>query len=118
MASTSVHLSCVRPSVSNRWQTKFARLVRRYGVANLARALQIDPCAVYQWIRGNVSPRPALAIQLVDILSEVGHIRLEDIYAHRSQVPPLEFSRSRLARLNRDVEAIGKKPAQSVAVLC
>jgi DNA-binding XRE family transcriptional regulator len=71
-----------RPA-SFRWQTRFARLVRRYGVANLARELQVDQTAIYQWIRGSVAPRPEKAMLLVQLLRSVGRLTLEDIYCHQ-----------------------------------
>lgn len=73
-------------SASCRWQTRFARLVRRYGVAKLARDLEVDPTAIYQWVRGSVSPRPDKAMLIVVLLQPVGRLRLEDIYQHRLRV--------------------------------
>jgi len=74
-----------RPA-SCRWQTRFARLVRSYGVAKLARDLEVDPTAIYQWVRGSVSPRPDKAMLIVVLLQPVGRLRLEDIYQHRLTV--------------------------------
>lgn len=74
------------PTTSCRWQTRFARLVRRYGVAKLARDLEVDPTAIYQWVRGSVSPRPDKAMLIVVLLQPVGRLRLEDIYKHRLTV--------------------------------
>ena|ERR1700687_5666453 len=71
---------------SCRWQTRFARLIRIYGVAKLARDLEVDPTAIYQWIRGSVSPRPDKAMTIVVLLQPVGRLRLEDIYQHRLTV--------------------------------
>jgi DNA-binding XRE family transcriptional regulator len=68
---------------SFRWQTRFARRVRRYGVANLARELQVDQTAIYQWIRGSVAPRPEKAMLLVQLLRSVGRLTLEDVYRHQ-----------------------------------
>ena len=73
-----------RPAVCDcRWRTRFARLVRRYGVARLARDLQVDPTAIYQWVRGNVSPRPDKAITIIELVRPLGRLRLEDIYKQR-----------------------------------
>jgi hypothetical protein len=71
---------------SCRWETRFARLVRRYGVAKLARDLDVDPTAIYQWVRGSVSPRPDKAMLIVVLLKPVGRLRLDDIYKHRLTV--------------------------------
>ena len=71
---------------SCRWETRFARLVRQYGVARLARDLQVDPTAIYQWVRGSVSPRPDKAMTIVVLLQPVGRLRLEDVYHHRLAV--------------------------------
>ena len=73
----------VRALCDDRWRTRFARVVRRYGVARLARDLQIDPTAIYQWIRGNVSPRPDKAIIIIALVRPLGRLRLEDIYQQR-----------------------------------
>lgn len=73
-------------AASCRWQTRFARLVRRYGVARLAHDLEVDPTAIYQWVRGSVSPRPDKAMLIVVLLQPVGRLRLEDIYRHRLTV--------------------------------
>ena len=60
-----------------RWETRFARRIRAYGVAKLARDLEVDTAAIYQWIRGSSSPRPEKAMTIVVL---VGRLRLEDIY--------------------------------------
>ena len=73
-------------TTSCRWETRFARLVRRYGVAKLARDLEVDPTAIYQWVRGSVSPRPDKAMLIVVLLKPVGRLRLDDIYKHRLTV--------------------------------
>lgn len=72
-----------RPT-SCRWETRFARAVRQYGVARLADDLQVDPTAIYQWIRGSVSPRPDKALVIVKLLAR--RLRLEEIYQHRLTV--------------------------------
>jgi len=78
-----MELMCRYPLVTLRWETKFARFVRHYGVARLARTLEIDPAAIYQWIRGSVSPRPANARIIVALAH---NLTLEDIYRHREIV--------------------------------
>src|SRR5450759_2859486 len=75
-----------------RWETKFARTVRRYGVAKLAHELQIEPGAVYQWIRGSVSPRPDKAMALVILLLPIGRLSLQDVYRHRLAIPGGELA--------------------------
>lgn len=67
-----------------RWRTRFARLLRRYGVARMARALEVDPTAIYQWVRGSVSPRPSKAILVISLVRPLGRLRLEEIYAQRA----------------------------------
>jgi DNA-binding XRE family transcriptional regulator len=57
--------------------------VRRFGVAKMARELQVDPTAIYQWIRGKVSPRPDKARAIIQLLMPLGRLRLEDIYDQR-----------------------------------
>jgi transposase-like protein len=65
------------------WDTRFARLVHVYGVAKLARDLEVEQTAIYQWIRGSTSPRPEKAMTIILLLRPVGRLRLEDIYHHR-----------------------------------
>ena len=57
--------------------------VRRYGIARMARDLEIDPTAIYQWVRGSVSPRPDKAMLIIQLVSPLGRLRLVEIYAQR-----------------------------------
>jgi DNA-binding XRE family transcriptional regulator len=86
LQTTDAPSSCRQTVPSCRWETKFARLVRRYGVAKLARDLQVDPTAIYQWVRGSVSPRPDRAMTIIILLQPLGRLKLEDIYRHRFAV--------------------------------
>jgi len=86
LQTTDAQSSCRHSISSCRWETKFARLVRRYGVAKLARDLQVDPTAIYQWVRGSVSPRPDRAMTIIILLQPLGRLKLEDIYRHRFAV--------------------------------
>jgi transposase-like protein len=73
------------PSSYSRWQTKFATFVRRYGTARLARDLEVDPAAVYQWVRGATSPRLTSARRIMALSHELS---LEDIYQQREAAQP------------------------------
>lgn len=70
-----------------RWNTRFGRFVRRYGVSRLASQLGVAPSAIYQWIRGHTVPRPSYARVIVAISRDpskppgVSRVRIEDIYA-------------------------------------
>lgn len=76
------------PSV-DRWQTKFARFVRWYGVARLARELEIDPSALYQWIRGATAPRHLHTRKIVDLAREHRKgLTFEDVYRQRERLAP------------------------------
>ncbi len=86
LAAQPTQPACRQPLTSCRWETKFARLVRRYGVAKLAHDLQVDPTAIYQWVRGSVSPRPDKAMTIIILFQPLGRLRLEDIYRHRMTV--------------------------------
>lgn len=82
---------------SIRWDTPFGRFVRTYGVAQLAQQLQVEPAAIYQWVRGHTSPRPPTARAIVQLymlyvcLEEASGkraaadvaLKLDDIYAQR-----------------------------------
>lgn len=67
----------------HRWRTRFARLIRQHGVARMARDLEVTPTAIYQWVRGTVSPRPDKAITIIALVRPLGRLRLEDIYQQR-----------------------------------
>lgn len=78
-----------------RWGTPFGRFVRMYGVALLAQQLQVEPAAIYQWVRGHTSPRPPTARAIVNLhglylcLEQASgktadpSLNLNDIYAQR-----------------------------------
>jgi transcriptional regulator with XRE-family HTH domain len=68
-------------ALSPRWQTKFGRFVRTYGAARLARKLEVDPAAIYQWVRGQTSPRAPKARTIVILASEITRLSLDDIYS-------------------------------------
>jgi DNA-binding XRE family transcriptional regulator len=80
---------------SVRWATPFGRFVRTYGVAQLAQQLQVEPAAIYQWVRGHTSPRPPTARAIVQLYSLYiclelasgkrvhASLKLDDIYAQR-----------------------------------
>jgi hypothetical protein len=68
--------------VSSCWETPFAKLVRQYKVSRLARAVEVDITAVYQWVHGSVTPRPLTALAVVLVLRRIGPITLEDVYLH------------------------------------
>ena len=67
-----------------RWKTRFGVFVRTFGTTELAHQLNIDPQAIYHWIRGQTSPRPHLARTIVSLASSTAvSLTLEDIYAQR-----------------------------------
>jgi hypothetical protein len=55
-------------------------------VRKLAGHLDIDPTAVYQWIRGCTSPRPETAIVILMLLKDERQLKLKDVYEHRAIV--------------------------------
>jgi hypothetical protein len=68
---------------SNRWNSKFARFVRKYGVARLATQIEIQPSAIYFWIRGVTSPRRGHAEIIQRVARECGvRLSLDQIYQH------------------------------------
>jgi hypothetical protein len=73
--------------IRHRWKSKFARFARSYGVERLALQLDVRPSAIYQWIRGSTSPRPAHAT-ILQRLARERRVRLtfDEIYRHRSVV--------------------------------
>ncbi len=72
---------------SNRWESRFGRFIQSYGVAHLATELEIQPGAIYQWIRGITAPRPAYAAAIRDLAHGSGfRLSLDEIYGHRSSL--------------------------------
>jgi hypothetical protein len=51
----------MRRIVTRRWKSNFARFIRSYGVELLALEIEVHPSAIYHWIRGATTPRPAYA---------------------------------------------------------
>jgi hypothetical protein len=74
--------------IRHRWKSKFARFVSAYGVELLASSLDVRPSAIYHWIRGATSPRPAHAAIIQRLARERGGYRLtmDDIYGHSCAV--------------------------------
>ena len=73
--------------ISSRWESQFGRFLLAYGVHRLATELEIGDGAVYQWVRGFTSPRPAYAAAVRDIAQESGfELTLDEIYGHRSEL--------------------------------
>lgn len=69
----------------NRWKSKFGRFVLAYGVARLAAKVEIDPSAVYHWVRGLNAPRRTHAMVIRDLAHEEGvRLTLDQIYGHCS----------------------------------
>src|SRR5260370_41967766 len=78
-------------SVSRRWKSKFARFIQDFGVESLALELDIRPSAIYHWIRGATSPRPAHAAIIQSLARERGYrLTMDDIYGHSRAVRATE----------------------------
>jgi hypothetical protein len=69
--------------IKKRWNSKFARFIRAYGVESLALRLDVRSSAIYHWIRGAHRPRPELA-DIIQRLARERGIRLtfDEIYGH------------------------------------
>lgn len=86
------------------WSSKFARFIQSYGVQSLAMKLDVRPSAIYHWIRGATTPRPAHAEIIKRLARERGsRITMDDIYGHSRWVsedksePATEIPPSRAA---------------------
>ena len=65
------------------WKSTFARFVRSYGVESLAAQLDIRSSAIYHWIRGATTPRPAHATIIQRLARESGvKLTFDQIYEH------------------------------------
>ena len=77
----------MRRVVGRRWDTNFARFIQSYGLELLALELEVDPSAIYHWIRGATTPRPAYAEVIQRIARESGFtLSMDDIYGHSRAV--------------------------------
>jgi hypothetical protein len=69
------------------WKSKFARFIQSYGVDSLAAELDVRPSAIYHWIRGATTPRPAHAEIIKRLARERGsRITMDEIYGHSRAV--------------------------------
>jgi len=73
--------------IKRRWKSQFARFVGAYGVELLAVELDVSPSAIYHWIRGATTPRPAHA-GVIQHLARKGGTRLtmDEVYGHSRSV--------------------------------
>jgi hypothetical protein len=77
----------VRESIKRHWKSKFARFIQSYGVEVLALNLDVHPTAIYHWVRGATTPRPACAEVIQRLARESGFtLTMDDIYAHSRAV--------------------------------
>lgn len=78
-------------------QTKFDSFVREYGVERLAGRLNVNPSAVYHWLRGATSPHPANAIKIQRLARKRGIVlSLDEIYQHFREVHSERYTTSSL----------------------
>jgi hypothetical protein len=59
-------------STKSQWRTKFGRFVRRFGVEELARRLDLNPSAIYHWIACSTSPTRANTLKILELAKERG----------------------------------------------
>lgn len=73
------------------WKSRFARFVQSYGVGSLAVQLDVRPSAIYHWIRGTHTPRPAHAEIMQRLARESGlKLTFDQIYQHSRDLRALE----------------------------
>jgi hypothetical protein len=72
---------------SRYWRSKFARFIQSYGVESLAAKLEVRPSAIYHWIRGTTTPRPAHAEVIKRLARKRGSaLTMDEIYGHARAV--------------------------------
>jgi transcriptional regulator with XRE-family HTH domain len=68
-------------------QSKFDKFVRGFGVEELARRLEINPSAIYHWLRGKNIPDPKNAIKVQKLAKRRGvELSLDEIYQPSREV--------------------------------
>jgi hypothetical protein len=73
---------------------KFGKFVNAFRVEKLATELDVDPAAVYCWMRNEYSPTPIKAIAIVEIARGAGfRLSLEDIYVNEARLHNEEKNR-------------------------
>ena len=66
-----------------RYRTPLGGFVLRMGgVHSFARAVDVAPTTVYNWLAGTRSPTPSRAMTIVQLSG--GALRLEDVFAQRA----------------------------------
>jgi hypothetical protein len=85
--SRSARVRGVQLRTLSRWRSKFARFISGYGVARLAKGLDVRPSAIYHWVRGVTAPgrTHAATIQRLARESRV-KLSLDNIYQHSRDV--------------------------------
>ena len=86
---------------------RFGSFVSSFRVENLASELDIDPAAVYCWMRGDYRPKVDHAIRIIEIAKTTGtQLTLEDVLVRvvkssdEDKKPCPNFSRSNGGRSN------------------
>lgn len=75
-----------RKADEKRWESKFARFVNRFGVAELAAELGVNPSAIYHWIAGSTDPNIANAMTIRELAKGFGvRLSLDDIYRREAR---------------------------------
>jgi hypothetical protein len=65
------------------WRSEFARFVKSYGVDELAVQLDVQPSAIYHWIRASTTPRLVHAETIQRLARERGEkLTMDEIYGH------------------------------------
>jgi hypothetical protein len=77
----------MRCVVVRRWNSKFARFIQCYGVERLAAQLDLNPSAIYHWIRGATAPRVPHA-EIIQHLAcgRRSRLTMDDIHGHARAV--------------------------------
>ena len=73
-------------SFPERWKSEFARFIKSYGVESLAVQLDVNPSAIYHWIKGVNAPRRTHAEIIQRLARERGTtLTMDAIYRHASE---------------------------------
>lgn len=74
------------------WTSKFARFIHSYGVDSIATELDVRASAIYHWVRGATTPRPAHAEKIQRLARDRGiRLSLDDIYGHSRTLRAVEI---------------------------
>jgi hypothetical protein len=78
--------------IRRRWKSKFARFILDFGTTALSEEIDVHTSAIYHWVHGTTTPRPAHAAILQRLAGERGvRLSMDEIYGHAPKIRAVEI---------------------------